>query len=277
MPFVLEPATYPAISSLFEELSTHHLAVPSVLAGMLPGRIYVDDPGCPTAAILIPSNQYHVYLGGEPSAHLLAEVIQLLYQPPLAHRYWFMVHYPSNAWISTVEHVLQGLGRSTSLRQYYRLTEPSLPLLSPLKDPIVVAPIDQTLVEDASVINRDLLIDEIHSESPSLEYFFRQHFGFCALDGRQLVGWCLAEYQYQSHYELGIGTIEAYQRQGIATHVASAVIRRAFAEGATEIGWHCWASNTPSIATALKLGFQKELDYPVMVCDSRLMLTPGED
>src|SRR5690348_12173737 len=274
MPLVLEPATYPSVSSLFEDMSTYHLAVTSVLAGVLPGRIYVDDLGRPTTAILIPSNQYRVYVGGEPSAHLLADVVHLLYKPSLVQRYWFMVHYPSNTWKSTIEHVLQGLGRSDSLQQYYRLREPSLPLPSPLKDTIVLARIDQTVVEDASLGNRDLLVDEIHSESPSLEYFFRHHFGFCALDGRQIVGWCLAEYQYQGRYELGIGTIEAYQRQGIATHLASAIITRAFAEGATEIGWHCWATNIPSIATALKLGFQKVLDYPVIVCDSRLALGP---
>jgi GNAT superfamily N-acetyltransferase len=275
MPLVLEPAAYPSVSSLFEELSAHDLAVPSVLTGILPGRIYVDDPVSPTSAVLIPSNQYRVYVGGEPSADLLAEVVHLVYQPSLAQRYWFMVHYSSDAWKPTIELALQGLGTSMSLRHYYRLTEPSLPPSSPLKDPIVVvAPIDQTLVEDASVVNRDLLIDEIHSESPSLEYFFLQHFGYCALDGRQLVGWCLAEYHYQDRCELGIETIEAYQRQGIATHVASAVITRAFAEGATQIGWHCWASNIPSIATALKLGFHKEIDYPVVVCDSRLVPPP---
>jgi len=258
-------------------MSTHHLAVSSVLAGILPGGIYVDDSGHPTAAILIPSNQYHVYVGGEPSAQLLADVIDLLYQPSRAQRYWLMVYYPSNAWEPTIEHALEGLARRTSPRQYFRLTEQSLSLPSPLPEQITIVPIEQTLVEDASVVNRDLLIDEIHSESPSLEYFFRHHFGYCAIDGRQLIGWCLAEYHYQSRYELGIETIEAYQRQGIASHVASAVISRAFAEGATEIGWHCWASNTASIATALKLGFQKELDYPVMLCDSRLALTPGGD
>jgi len=273
MPFLLEPETYPSVYPLFEEMITYHLAVPSVLAGRLPGRIYVDDPGCPTAAILIPSNRYRVYVGGEPSLHLFADVIHLLYKPSLAQGYWFMVHYPSNAWKPTIEHVLQRLGTSTSLRHFYRLTEPSLPVTSPLKDTIILAQISQTLVEDASLANRDLLIDEIHSESPSLEHFFRQYFGFCAQDGRQLVGWCLAEYHYQGRYELGIETIEAYQWQGIATHVASAVIQRAFAEGATEIGWHCWASNIASIATALKLGFQKELDYPVIICDSRLAPT----
>jgi GNAT superfamily N-acetyltransferase len=251
-------------------MSAHHFAVPSVLAGILPGRIYVDDSGCPTAAILIPANQCRVYLGGEPLVHLRADVVHLLYKPSLAPNYWFMVHYPSNAWKPAIEHVLQGLGRSDSLYHFYRLTEPSSPLPSPLNDTIVLAPIDQSLADDASLVNRDLLIDEIHSESPSLEYFLRQHFGFCARGGRQLVGWCLAEYHYQGRYELGIGTVEAYQRQGIATHVAAAVIKRAFAEGATEIGWHCRASNIPSIATALKLGFQKKLDYPVIVCDSRL-------
>jgi GNAT superfamily N-acetyltransferase len=150
------------------------------------------------------------------------------------------------------------------------MREPFLPVTSPLPEALVLARIDQTLLEDASLLNRDLLIDEIHSESPSLEHFFRQYFGFCAHDGQKLISWCLAEYHYQGRYELGIETIQAYQRQGIATHVASAVIKRAIALGATAIGWHCWASNIASIATALKLGFQKELDYPVITCDSRL-------
>jgi GNAT superfamily N-acetyltransferase len=251
-------------------MSACHLAVPSVLAEVLPGKIYVDDLSRPTSVILIPANQYRLYLGGEPSERLLADVVHLLYKPTLAQTYWFMTHYPSSAWESTIERVLQGLGTSASLRHYYRLTEPSAPVAPPPPEAIVLAQISQALVEDTSLVNRDLLIDEIHSESPSLEYFFRQHFGFCALDGRQIVGWCLAEYHYQSRYELGIGTIDAYQRQGIATHVASAVIKRAFAEGATEIGWDCWASNSASVATALKLGFQKEREYPVFLCDSRL-------
>ena len=264
---------YPSVSSFFEEMSAYHLAVPSVLAGILPGRIYVDDPGRPASAILIPSSKYRVYVGGEPSAQLLADVIHLLYEPSPAQRYGFMAHYPSSAWEATIERVLQGLGTSASLRHYYHLTEPSAPVAPPPPEAIVLAQISPTLVEDASLVSRDLLIDEIHSESPSLEYFFRQHFGFCALDGRQIVGWCLAKYHYQSRYELGIGTIDAYQRQGIATQVASAVIKQAFAEGATEIGWDCWASNSASVATALKLGFQKEREYPVILCDSRLAPT----
>jgi hypothetical protein len=84
MPFLLNPETYPSVSAFFEEMSAYHLAVPSVLAGVLPGKIYVDDLSRPMSAILIPANQYRLYLGGEPSERLLADVIHLLYKPTLA-------------------------------------------------------------------------------------------------------------------------------------------------------------------------------------------------
>jgi RimJ/RimL family protein N-acetyltransferase len=158
-------------------------------------------------------------------------------------------------------------------RQFYRLREPSSPVAGPLPENITLGRIDETMLEDSPLVNRQLLLEEIHAESPSLEHFFRQNFGFWAQDGHKLVAWCLAEYHYQGRYELGIETIEAYQRKGIAAHLASAVIRHAFARGATEIGWHCWATNTPSIATALKLGFQKVLDYPVYSCQYRQVPT----
>jgi RimJ/RimL family protein N-acetyltransferase len=263
MSFLLEPDNYPSVHSLFEEM-TCHLAVLTVLAGILPGRIYVDDPARPRAAILIPSNQHRVYVSGEPEPRMLADVIHLLFKESLAESYGFVVYYDaSHTWKQTLEHVLQKQEAISSRRQLYRLREPSSPVAGPLPENITIGRIDGAIVGDTTLVNRDLLLEEIHSESPSLEHFFRQNFGFCAQDGHQLVAWCLAEYHYQGRYELGIETIEAYQRRGIATHLAEAVIRHAFAQGATEIGWHCWATNTPSVATALKVGFEKVLDYPV--------------
>lgn len=263
MSFLLEPDTYASVHSLFEGLNSH-LAVVTVLAGILPGRVYVDTPVNPETAILIPSNQHHIFVSGEPSPHLLADVIHLLFKESHEERYGFMLYYDtSHAWQQTIEQVLQQQEIHALWRQNYHLTEPAAPIVGPLPESITINLIDEAMVADATLVNRDLLVEEIHSESPSLEHFFRHNFGFCAQDAHQLVGWCLAEYRYQGRYELGIGTIEPYQRQGIATHLAVAVIRRAFAQGATEIGWHCWATNTPSIATALKLGFEKVLDYPV--------------
>lgn len=262
MPFLLEPDAYTSVHALFEEMN-YHLAVVHVLAGILPGRVYVDTPANPGTAILIPANQHRIYVSGEPSPSLLADVIHLFFKESGEESYEFVLHYDTaHPWQPTIEQVLQGQETTFLWRHYYRLTEPPTPVVEPLPKNITISHIDEAKVADTTFANRELLIEEIHSESPSLEYFFRQNFGFCAQDAHQLVGWCLAEYRYQSRYELGIETIEAYRRQWIATHLATAVIRQAFAQGATEIGWHCWADNTPSIATALKLGFEKVLDYP---------------
>ena len=260
---LLEPDTYASVHSLFEDM-TCHLAVVTVLAGILKGRIYVDAPASPGTAVLIPSNRHRVYVSGEPDPRLLANVIHLLAEESLEGSYRFVMYYdPSHPWQPALEQVLQKQEVDSRKRQFYRLREPSRKAPSSLPASITIGRIDEIMVGDTTLVNRDLLLEEIHSESPSLEHFFRQNFGFCARDGHELVAWCLAEYHCQGRYELGIETLEAYQRQGIATYLADAVIQHAFAQGASEIGWHCWATNTPSVATALKLGFEKVLDYPV--------------
>lgn len=269
MSFLLEPDSYASVHPLFKEM-TFHLAVVNVLAGILPGRIYVDHPASPETAILIPSNRHRIYASGEPSPRLLADVIHLLFTESLAESYGCVVYYDTfHSWKPAIEQALQKQETFSKCRQFYRLREPSSPAAGPLPEQITISRIDEAMAVDSALVNSDLLFEEIHSESPSLEYFFRQNFGFCARNNQQLVAWCLAEFHYQDRYELGIETIEAYQRRGIATHLADAVIKHAFAGGAIEIGWHCWATNTPSVATALKLGFEKVLDYPVCYCQHR--------
>lgn len=264
--FLLEPDNYARVHSLFEEV-TYHLAVVTVLAGNVPGRIYVDDPVNPETAILISFNKYRIYVSGSPKQNMLGDIIHMLFTESPGDSYGFLIYYNgSAAWKQTFEQLLKQQESFSGSRQFYRLREPSRQWNKPLPQNITIGQIDEAMVIDATLANRHLLFDEIHAESPSLEHFFRQNFGFSAQDGHQLVAWCLAEYHYQSRYELGIETLEAYQHKGIATHLTSAVIKHAFSKGATEIGWHCWAANKPSIATALKAGFEKVLDYPVYFC-----------
>lgn len=273
MSFLLEPDNYARVHPLFGKM-TYHLAVQAVLGGTLPGRIYVDDPASPAVAILIPSNRHRIYASGSPELRMLEDVIQILFKQSGAESYEFLVYYDaSSAWKQTLEQVLQQQETFAGWHQFYRLRAPSVFSNKPLPENITIGSIDQVMLADATLVNRQLLLEEIQVESPSLEYFFQQNFGFSAQDGHKLVAWCLAEYHYQDRYELGLETIKAYQRKGIATHLVSAVIKQAFAAGATEIGWHCWATNTASIATALKSGFEKVLDDPVYYCHYRQVPT----
>ena len=266
MPLLLEPDRYASIQPLFKELAIH-LAVVTTLAGRLPGSIYVDDLTSPRAAILIPSNHHRVYVSGEPSPRLITDVLDQLCAESQEESHGCVVYYDAaHTPRDSIEQALQGQDAQAYGRQFYRLRAPTASASRPLPEHVMIQRIDQELVEASPLMNRQALLEEALSESPSPDYFWRQNFGFCAHDGRQFVAWCLAEYHDQGRYELGIETIDAYQRQGIATHLAQAVIERAFALGATEIGWHCWAANTPSVATALRLGFEKARDYPVYYC-----------
>lgn len=65
------------------------------------------------------------------------------------------------------------------------------------------------------------------------------------------------EYNTGNRCELGIETAVPFRRRGLATLLATATIRHALAQGVADIGWVCWADNRPSVATALKLGFQQ--------------------
>ena len=263
MSVLLEPEHYARVRPLFDGMA-YHLAAVTVLVGVAPGTVFVDELDNPQTAILVPSNQHRLYVSGPPQQTMLGDIIQELFTQSGAENHGFVVYYnASHPWQPALERVFPSPESFSGWRQYYRLSGPPAPLSAPLSDQITIGPIDEAIVEDPSLENRELLTEEIVSESPSLNHFFRHNFGFAAQDGHRLVAWCLAEYHYQGRYELGIETIEAYQRRGIAAHLASAVIGHAFAGGATEIGWHCWAQNTPSVATALKLGFGKALDYPV--------------
>ena len=67
----------------------------------------------------------------------------------------------------------------------------------------------------------------------------------------------MSEYNTGTRCELGIAVTDAFQRSGLATLLATAVIRHALSVGIYDIGWLCWQDNLASIATAKKLGLQQ--------------------
>jgi RimJ/RimL family protein N-acetyltransferase len=151
-------------------------------------------------------------------------------------------------------------------RQYYRLrahhpvSRPALP------DGFRLRQIDEAFVAETALINHQQVLAEMCSEAPSAADFLQRRFGYCLQYGQELVGWCLSEYNRAERCELGIETVPAFQRRGLATATALATITHAQSQGIPSIGWHCWKGNIPSANLALKLGFEKVEDYPVWHC-----------
>ncbi len=246
-----------------------HLAVAAMLAGSAPGSIYVDDAETPTSALAC--GQRRFYLAGNGQNEVFnANLRQVLRdRMDTAARQEginaFVVYYSDPSWEPAIEAILAGRKPVKVERQYYELTGlfevDSRQAAAPTG--LALRRVDTELVNDPQLKNRHALQAEMVSECPSVEEFLQARLGVCAIVGDEIAGWCLSEYNLGERCEIGIETIEKFQRRGIGTLTGLALIALAQAQGIRRIGWDCYRGNASSVATALKLGFEKKSDYSV--------------
>ena len=79
-----------------------------------------------------------------------------------------------------------------------------------------------------------------------------------AIMGDRLVSAAFTTALSNRHADIGVNTLEAYRRQGLATAVASLVARRVQETGRTPV-WSAGEHNAASLAIARKIGFSEVL------------------
>ena len=249
----------------------HHLAVAAAFAGEAPAELYVDDALTPQAGILILWN-YRIYLAGAPTnpafSRGFAALLHERYTPQAeeAKPVGRIITYTPGSWEDHLPALFADIEAYRAQRQYYRLqvhaptSPPALPAGFRLRK------VDAALVAESTLTNHQALLDEMCSETPSVADFLQRRFGYCLQYGQELVGWCLYEYNHANRCELGIETLPAFQRRGLAQATALATIAQAQSQGITSVGWDCWKNNIALSNLAQKLGFEKVEDYPVWFC-----------
>jgi GNAT superfamily N-acetyltransferase len=242
----------------------YNLAVQAILAGSVPAEIYVDTVDDPRVALTRHGGR--VFLAGSPGEeafdkrlpHFLAELAP-------ASDVFVLYYEPAGAWEKTLDSLLADIDPIRAGREYYGLqlpanrqgaAQPALP------EGFSLRYVNEQLLADDTLGNRDDLIEELCSERESVPDFLEKSFGYCLLHGNDVAGWCLSEYNTADRCELGIATFEPHRRKGLATAIGSALLDQAASRGITQVGWHCYASNVASAATARKLGFTKRVEYP---------------
>lgn len=249
-----------------------HLAIESIIQGLTPARIFVDDKESPTAALTWFKDR--AWLAGNSDDQTfnkaLPKVLEQTYYKMLrkheANR--FLLYYKPEGWRNQIDFLFEKMPRTETLRYHYWL-DPTAGLWEAsapdIPDDVNLHPIDVSLLSKKYLKNLDDVVEEMQSERFNVEEFLAKSFGYCAIIDNALVGWCTSEYNVGNRCELGIATAEGYRRRGIATLTGTAVIKHALSLGIDSIGWHCYADNKPSIATAKRLGFTKHCEYPVYI------------
>ncbi len=261
--YLLAEENFPQAEYLLASLD-EHLAPLAVIAGIAPGKVYVDAPREPHAIFI--HVQQRFYLAGEPERPAFNEGLyrlfeEVIYPYALEQEEVEFALYYATGWEAAIEEViLRDKDPIRDQRHTYTYTadSPRVEWRGLLQPGYTVHPVDAALLARDDLERIDALREEILSEAPTQELFLRERFGVCLVrDDAELIGWALAEYNLGQRCEVGIETAEAYRRQGIATITGGALVEEALKRGITRIGWHCWAGNEGSIATALRLGFEK--------------------
>jgi RimJ/RimL family protein N-acetyltransferase len=208
------------------------------------------------------------YLAGSPDNEGFNAGLYRLFEEQIypqareAGRSMFVLYYEPSRWEESVPVILAGKDPMQDPREVYVFRELRKDWRALIPPGFAVRQVDRKLLEEG-LAHSEQLAEEMLSEAPSVEAFLRGHFGFCLVGEDEIVGWCLSEYNWQDRCEVGLETVEGYRRRGVATITASALAEYALEQGVTHIGWHCWASNVASGATALRAGFEKEREYRV--------------
>lgn len=267
----LDPSHYDLVRPLFQPME-HHLAIAAILDGSAPAAIYVDDPAQPRAAFT--RTGYRFFLAGSPQQAAFNEEVRTLLAETIALQAlasgleMFELKVASDEWEAPIRAtILRGHEVILAQRQYFRFAALRHDWRALLPAGFHLAFIGPDLLARTDLANLDALREELCSERPSVEDFLARSFGLVAICEADvaLAGWCTSEYNSGAACEVGIGTLEPYQRRGLATAMGSAFVEHALSRGVTQIGWHCWARNLPSVATALAIGYEKVCDYTTFV------------
>ena len=270
MVYELHPDAFERAAPLFEAAWFDRAFIDAVFEGGQAGRLFVDHPERPTAALLARSYEYYVAGDSGPSelrrfiadAPAEAGVFAELYGYVPLTAGWQAALLADTAALETIE------------RREFKFELPTLPAgaLPPLPANIAIVPMDRALAErvDAG------LGEHIGTFWGGYERFLGGGFGFCAMDGAAIAGAAYAAGASRRHANISIVTVPSHRRRGLATLLAAAFIRRCLDRDLIPT-WDADRDNEVSAALALRLGLR---EYPGFVQlsppnSSKLALSQG--
>jgi hypothetical protein len=260
----LAPTQFARALPLFD---SPHLALVarSVACGNAPGRFWADDAAVPRIALLWDQGR-HLYLAGDDAAassDALADLLRQTVLPGMLARGCsrYEAHASNEALTRMWTTILPDASARSRLFLTWKGARAPTPALS--ADPsLQLRPIDEALLRDDRLEYAKDVRCEVAGMWGSVEAFLRGGFGYCMANDREVVCWCTAEYVSPGWCGIGIETIEAYQRRGLATATATAFLVHCAAHG-IQPHWDCWATNTPSVRVAEKVGLEPVDSYDV--------------
>lgn len=228
--------------------SQNELSVLSVIKGVMPGEIYVNNIDQPTAA-LIKTSECNLIAGCTNDFVFNSEVSTEL-------DFWDQLTPDSEEWIDIIPTIHKNPFVRKYKRRHYTLSIDDFQECKiPLKDGFILEKVDLNLLRKNSYENSEKLLEWAANWGDDAS-FQKYGAGYFIHNGKIIVSWSLSDCSFDKRIAIGIHTDERFRNNGFGIKVVSATAKECFMKGYKNIDWLCVDTNKGSIAIAERLGFR---------------------
>ena len=247
----LEQEKYEKVIPLLE--SNNELSVFSVIHGIIPGEIFVNDSFHTTTA-LIKTSECNLLAGNIDDVGFNSAISEEL-------DFWDPVTPDSYKWNTVIPNIHKNLFiRKYRRRRYSLHIENRLNIACSLPDGYFIEPVIPADLRSYQYENSHKLIDWVGNWG-SDEAFNKHGAGCYVRNGNIIVSWSLSDCSYQDKIAIGVHTDERYRKKGFGIVAVNETINMCFSKGYRSIEWLCVDINKGSISIAENLGFKLVCKY----------------
>lgn len=249
--YKLEQENFKKVISLIE--SNNELSVFSVVYGIIPGEIFVNDLNHPTSALIktCECNLLAGNIGDVGPNFTISEEID----------FWDPITPDTYQWNSVIPNAHTNKFVRKYQRRHYTLNiENKLNHISGLPEGYNLEPVIPANLRLNQYENSHKLLGWLENWG-SDEAFIEHGAGCYVRKGNIIVSWSISDCSFQDKIAIGVHTDERYRKNGFGILAVNETIKMCFSKGFKSIDWLCTDINKGSIAIAEKLGFSLVCKY----------------
>jgi hypothetical protein len=239
----------------------------AVIKGNNLGRVFVDDPDAPGAALVWAQGIEGFYLVGNANSSEFLNGLDIFTEQVLKPRLfelgitWLEIS-GDETWNPVIEKVYRKRILKRSLQWVYTLKpieHDPLELINETRDNRLKR-VDRQLLVDRSIGNRQLLISKLTHFWSSADAFLNTGLGYVMIVEEEIASLCFSGFVAGNIHAIDIETEPSQRRKGYAERAARAFLAECI-EKRLKPHWDCMAENTASSRLAEKLGLTRSDEY----------------
>ncbi|MFJ8064572.1 GNAT family N-acetyltransferase [Psychrobacillus sp. NPDC096426] len=244
------------------------LEAKAIIAGVNPGRVFVDDIDSPTSGLIwLGNNDGFIFIGDEKNEGFNTElnnfidkiIIPEAIEVGLA---WFEGIGNHRKWNTTIKKIFKSRKLGSWNQRVYTLQKDNYKCNYELaiEQEYKVMKICKTLFENNDYKNIEFLHSKILEYWSSPDRFFSSGIGYCTVYKDEIVSVCFSGFVVENVHCIDIETLEGHQGKKLAQITALSFVKECLNNNIIPY-WDCMESNKPSIAVAENIGFKNVFNY----------------